>query len=90
MFADCRDKDKLVKVVIQEIGSHALTLSHSRHIHIDMLKKLKMKVVELECDQKLQDAVLSVHHSTIISLTQTNCIKIIENQDGKAFIQQAG
>jgi len=49
--------------------------------------KLKLKILPLESDNDLQDKVLSVHHACIISLTQTPAYKIIENQDGKAFIQ---
>lgn len=41
----------------------------------------------METDQLLQDSILSVHHAAVISMTQTNAIKIIENNLGKAFIQ---
>lgn len=87
MFFGEEDADSKVQNIINELGNHATTLSHSRHLHIDTLKGLGLKIVELESDNNLQDKVLSVHHSTIISLTQTKCIKIIENQDGKSFIQ---
>ena len=33
-----------------------------------------------------QDAILSIHHSYIITLTNNNIVKIIENQNKKAFI----
>lgn len=88
MFLNNKNKDQIVEGVIKELGSHALTLSHDRHISIDILKdKLGLKVLVLESDDDLQDKVLSVHHSCIISLTQTPAYKIIENQEGKAFIQ---
>ena len=45
-------------------------------------------VVRIEDDNTLQDLILSIHHSSIHTLTQTNAFKIIENQDGKALIQQ--
>lgn len=87
MFEGDGNADSKVGAIIKELGSHATTLSHSRHIHIDALRALGLKIVELETDNELQDKVLSVHHSAIISLTQTKSIKIIENQDGKAFMQ---
>ena len=88
MFDNDGNKDAIVDGVIKELGSHALTLSHDRHIPIDILKdKLGLKILLLEDDNDLQDKVLSVHHSCIISLTQTPAFKIIENQEGKAFIQ---
>ncbi len=88
MFSNEPDKENLVTNVINELGSHALTLSHDRHLPIDILKgRLGLKILELESDDDLQDKVLSLHHACIISLTQTPAYKIIENQDGKAFIQ---
>ncbi|MFA7445125.1 MAG: S49 family peptidase [Flavobacteriaceae bacterium] len=91
MFNGDADKDKKVKAIITELASHALTLSHDRHLSIDILKdKLGLKIVPLETDHKLQDLVLSVHHACIITLTQTPAYKLIENQDGKAYIQLAG
>jgi hypothetical protein len=48
---------------------------------------LGLHVVPLETDGKLQDLVLSVHHACIQTLTETNAIKIIENDRGTAFIQ---
>lgn len=91
MFKDDKDKDKKVAQVISELGSHALTLSHDRHLPTDILKdKLGLNIQLLEDDEDFQDAVLSVHHSCIISLTQTPAYKLIENHKGKAFIQLAG
>jgi len=43
----------------------------------------------LEKDQKLQEAVLSVHHAVIHTLSSTPAFKIIENHNGTAFIQIA-
>jgi Serine dehydrogenase proteinase len=90
MFASDPDKEIKVNAIISELGSHALTLSHDRHLAIDILKdKLGLKIFPLESDKDLQDKVLSVHHSCIITLTQTQAFKIIENQEGKAYIQIA-
>lgn len=87
MFLNQDDAQAKADKVVNELGSHSNTLSHSRHYHIDDLKAMGLTILELEADQDLQDKVLSVHHAAIISLTQTQCIKLIENQDGKAFIQ---
>lgn len=91
MFENDSDKDRKVAAILKELASRALTLSHDRHLSIDILKgKLGLKIVSLEADSELQDLVLSVHHSCIITLTQTPAYKLIENQDGKAYIQLAG
>jgi len=91
MFENEPDKDEIVSAIISELASHALTLSHDRHIPTEILKdKLGLKILMLESDPELQDKVLSVHHSCIITLTQTPSYKIIENHEGKAFIQLIG
>ncbi|MEW6506585.1 MAG: S49 family peptidase [Bacteroidota bacterium] len=91
MFEGDPEQENKINDIIQELGNHAYTLSHDRHLHIDELKsKTKLNLICLEDDDELQDAVLSVHHACIITLTQTPAYKIIENQFGKAFIQLVG
>lgn len=87
MFANDPKADEKAQDIITELGSHAMTLSHDRHLAPDQLKGLGLKIANLEDDQDLQDSVLSLHHSCIITLTQTPAYKLIENQEGKAFIQ---
>ena len=87
MFNGEGDAETKANAVIAELGSHALTLSHDRHLSPEILKGLGLKIVDLESEQDLQDKVLSVHHASIITLTQTSVYKIIENQEGKAYIQ---
>lgn len=80
------DAEMIVDEILTELGDHALTKSHARHLSADKCKEAGLKVVMLEDDHKLQEAVLSVHHATIQSLTSTNAVKIIENHQGLAFI----
>lgn len=87
MFLNDPDKTNKALYVIEYLGSHKKTLSHSKHLHIDELEKIGLKIEKMETDQLLQDSILSVHHAAVISMTQTNAIKIIENNLGKAFIQ---
>ena len=89
MFSDSEEKEEIVNRILDELGSHSSTLSHDRHIPTNSLKDLGLKIIDLEDDDDLQDKVLSVHHSCIITLTQTPAYKIIENQNGIAFIQLA-
>jgi hypothetical protein len=87
MFArDNKAKEK-ARRVISELASHALTKSHARHISMERAKDLSLKVVPLEEDDDLQDAVLTVHHACIQTLMDTAAFKIIENHLGVAFIQ---
>jgi membrane-bound ClpP family serine protease len=86
MFKDEPKPLEAAKKVLDELGSHALTLSHARHISIQRAVAMGLKVVALESNQKLQEAVLTVHHACIQTLTDTPALKIIENHMGVAFI----
>ena len=76
-----------VKRIIEELGDHALTKSHARHLSIERCQNMGLKIVPLEKCQKLQDAVLSLHHACMLTFSETQAVKIIENQKGTAFIK---
>lgn len=78
---------RVVGKIIKELTSHSITLSHSRHLSAQKCKDLGLVVELLEDNQKLQDAVLSVHHAFMHTLSATPAFKIIENQLGVAYIQ---
>jgi hypothetical protein len=86
MFEGDPDAQQKADAIVQELGSHALTKSHARHISLERAQSLGIKVLPLENDPKLQDAVLAVHHSCIHTLAHTPAVKIIENHIGAAFI----
>jgi ATP-dependent protease ClpP protease subunit len=71
--------------VLNDLASHALTLTHARHIGFHHAKALGLEVVALESDDKLQDAVLTVHHLCEQTLSQTGVVKLIENHEGVTF-----
>lgn len=73
--------------VMTHLASHALTLTHARHIGFHEAKAIGLKVTALEEDDELQDAVLTVHHLCEQTITQTGVMKLIENQDGVTFAQ---
>ncbi len=83
------EKPDKIEQVIKDLSDHSLTKSHGRHLSAQRCKEIGLKIEMMESNQKLQDAVLAVHHSTMLTLAQTPAIKIIENQDGKAFVQTA-
>ncbi|GAB4214567.1 MAG: S49 family peptidase [Sandaracinaceae bacterium] len=55
--------------IIAELGDHALMKSHGRHLSAQRCKDMGLKIEMLEDDDDLQDAVLSVHHACIHTLT---------------------
>ena len=86
MFAGETGADALAATVVNELGSHANTLAHSRHISAQRAADFGVNVTVLEDDDALQEAVLSVHHAYVLTLTETPAFKIIENHNGVAFI----
>lgn len=90
MFEGVINAEDKANSVVESIGSHALTKSHSRHLHIDYLRNIGLNITALEDDSELQDKVLSIHHSTMITISSTKAAKIIENQNGVSFINTIG
>lgn len=88
MFKDLPegDKESRASKIVEELGSHSITLAHNRHISFGAAKKLGINVTPLEDDQKFQDLILTIHHASNQTLTETPAIKIIENQEGVAVI----
>lgn len=86
MFSEESTKAKAEKVV-KELGDHALTKSHNRHISSKKAKNIGLNIADLEDDDDLQDAILSVHHATLLTFSASNAVKIIENQKGAATIR---
>ena len=91
MFSGRRTKAKIAKVdkIVSELSDHALSKSHARHLSVKKCNEIGLNVIELEDDHILQEAVLSVHHTCIHTLSSTPAIKIIENHIGRAYIQIA-
>lgn len=73
--------------IAKELSNHAQFKSHSRFISKEQAKKLDLTIDDLEADQQLQDAVLSVFHAATHTFSATASAKIIENHLGKAFIK---
>ncbi len=63
---------------------HATHLSHSIGIDRDQARSKGVKVNNLEADENLQDAVLSVHHATLHTFNG-QALKIIENHLGRTY-----
>jgi len=78
---------RTVGKIIKELTSHSITLSHSRHLSAQKCIDLGLVIELLEGNQKFQDAVLSVHHAFMHTLSATPAFKIIENHMGVAYIQ---
>jgi hypothetical protein len=88
MFKDSPDSEKTIDKIIAHLNQNEMSKNHGRHFDKDTCKSIGLKIVDIEEDQDFQDAVLSIHHVYLLLLSNTNIVKIIENQNEKAFIQQ--
>ena len=89
MFDSEQNSDDKINNIIKELGDHALTKSHARHLSIERCRDIGLKVRALEEDDRLQDAVLSLHHACMLTFSATHALKIVENHLGIAFIKVA-
>ncbi len=87
MLTGIDNAEEKANTIIEELGNHSLNKSHARHLSAEKCNSMGLKITKLEDDPKIQDAVLSIHHTCIHTLTSTNAFKIIENHNGIAFIQ---
>ena len=83
MFRDLPAKKRPGKRIANWLGNAKIHKTHGRPITIECAKNQGLKVIALEDDDKLQDKVLSVFHALTVTFMVTNCVKIIENQEGR-------
>lgn len=88
MFKDDQERGIKAHVISDWLSKHGEFKSHRRHISRDQLENHGVKIDRLEADEKAQDLFLSVFHSTTHTFSGTPAVKIIENHEGKAFINQ--
>lgn len=87
MFGNAQEKRGAQ--IARSLADHSTFKSHNRFIARDQAKKLGLIIEDLEADQELQDAVLSVFHAASHTLSATPAVKLIENNIGKSFIKMA-
>lgn len=89
LLKDHQDPTGAAASVAEWLSDHKVHLSHSRSITRDELIDRGVPVSPLEEDQQLQDAVLTVHHLTQLTLGNSAVVKIVENNLGRAYVEQA-
>lgn len=87
MLADEPQRTTAARAIVEALSSAALNKAHNKHIHLEHLRSLGVKVEVLEESQELQDAVLTVHHCYMHTLSSTTAIKIVENDAGRAVVR---
>lgn len=90
MFAGDKDAETKADAIAEWFADYESFQSHGRRVSPDEAIKKGLKVVWLESDNILQDAVLSVHHATMHTFSGTPASKIIENHNGRAWVRMTG
>lgn len=85
MFDKNNDKE-IIENIVGILNEHSESKNHGRHYDINFCKNAGLKITPLEDDNKLQDAVLSIHHAYMHTLSISSAVKIIENHNGKAIV----
>lgn len=83
------EEKAIVENIVQQLNEHDRSKTHGRHFNIDFCRDIGLKIEEMEKDNRLQDKILSVHHAYLLSLSNSDSIKIIECQNGKAVINHS-
>ena len=77
-----------VKKVLNSFLNHKRSFSHAKHMSKQECKDAGLNIVDLEANQELQDAVLSLHHCYMITFDKFLISKIVENQNNGSYLQQ--
>lgn len=88
MFKGKRGAAAAIDRIMSALTEYDEVKLHERQIGYQEARDIGLKVELLEDDQDLQDLVLTVHHCYVHTLSNTAAFKIIENQDGSAFVKQ--
>lgn len=87
MFKNDPNGAENAKRVVESLSNHSLTKQHDKHITIDEAKGLGLYVNAIESDQSLQDALLTVHHTYMLTFSgNAKAAKIVENHKNKAMV----
>jgi hypothetical protein len=86
MLVDNAASRDVAALIVSKLSDHDGTKTHARHIPVEELKDIGLRIEELEKNQQLQDLVLTVHHTYMHTFSIAGCAKIIENQVGTAIV----
>lgn len=88
MFCDDDQAQNKGQAIAEWLGNAKEHKTHGRPIGIQQARDHGLKVECLEDDQQFQEAVLSVFYATLVTFQVTNCVKMVENQNGVGVYTQ--
>jgi hypothetical protein len=78
-----------IELIAKEFIDNSIFKKHSKPFDSDWCKDIGLEIDMFEDDSKLQDAILSLHHCYMITFTNTNAVKIIENNINQSYIRMS-
>lgn len=87
MFKDDLESERKADQIVTFLTDANINMNHGRHLHREEYEQAGIKIVHFESDQNMQNAILCVHHSYMISLMNTPIVKIIENHLGISHVK---
>ena len=85
MFKGHRDKARLAKKIVDQLGNAQKMKQHDRHVSAEHAKQLGLVIKDIENDNALQDAVLTIHHLSLYTLSVTPLVKLIESSARESY-----
>jgi hypothetical protein len=83
----CADDTTKVQKIIDIFADHTTQKAHNRHISKKECVEAGLKIINLEDNQNLQDAVLTAHHVYMHTFSNTEFVKLIENDHGVTYYE---
>ncbi len=85
MFQGEGDQEEKSRRVANWLGDAKEHKTHGRPINADQAEEHGLKIERLESNQDFQEAVLSVFHATMVTFQVTQCVRLVENHNGKGI-----
>ena len=82
-----KERTKIAKCAAAHFNDTTTHKSHGRRIDRDEARSVKIVIEDLEEDQKLQDAVLTLYHLLTILFEQSTTTKILHAYQGQGWTQ---
>jgi hypothetical protein len=87
MFKGDPDAGNKAAEIAAWLGNASAHKTHGRPIGIAAAQQAGLKVSALEDDRMLQEHLLSVFHATAVTFEVTDCVKIVENHNGRGWFR---
>lgn len=88
MFADDAEAKSRGATIAEWLANAKEHKTHGRPIGIAQAQGKGLRIEALEDDKELQELVMSVFHASMVTFFVTDCVKMVENQNGRGVYSQ--